>query len=133
MRRVNPYTQFVQAQMDERGWNQADLERQSGVHRAVLSRLLGDKRTRITRPPERPTIEGLAKAFGGGELIERRLWAAVARAMGLPVGSEIPVPDLRGATNGELLREVSRRLAILDEVVGRAAYGPDYPKGDDQA
>lgn len=123
---------FIQQQMDApgRGWKQADLARHSGVSPQVVSSLLAAERTTLARPPSKATIEGLAKAFGGGQLVERRLWLRVAESMGMPVGSEVVATDPSALTNDELLDEVRRRLSESPAVVVPYAATEDPRPGD---
>jgi hypothetical protein len=115
--------------MDGRTWKAADLSRRSGLSKQVISNVLDKKRTRLARPPEDSTIEGLVTAFGGGELIRRRLWLRVAESMGLPVGSEVAAADPTLLSNDELLSELSRRLASYAVDERTAAYDPNFPAG----
>lgn len=49
----------MQGQLESRGWNQADLERASGVSSAQISRIING-----TRGAEAESLRAFAKAFG---------------------------------------------------------------------
>lgn len=56
-------TRFIRGEMDERGWRNVDLEKKSTLSKQLVSKLVNDSRDRLSRLPDRATIEGLAKAF----------------------------------------------------------------------
>lgn len=108
---MHAYREFVQRQMDSRGWTQAELARASGLSPAVISRILTDDRDRLVQLPEDSTIAALARGFAGPDM-EQRLWTSVAQAMRLPVNqTEVHLTDPSLLSNEELVRELSRRLS----------------------
>ncbi|EFQ82741.1 hypothetical protein HMPREF0063_11950 [Aeromicrobium marinum DSM 15272] len=103
------FRDFLQQGLDDRTWRQADLVRESGMSRALVSKLLKDQRDVLPRPPEQATVEGIAKAF---RVPPATVWQVVARAMGLPTEA-LPtiVHELKDATDHELLDEISQRMS----------------------
>ena len=102
----NALADWVQAQLDERGWTQADLMRASGLKRAHISNLLGTEGL-IRRMPQDFTIDGLARAFNTSR---RHVLTIVAEAMGLPTET-VTIADAARLTDEDLLRELAKRLA----------------------
>lgn len=107
---MHELARYVQGLMDQAGWRQADLARASGVSKEVVSNLLDKRRDGMTRPPAPETIAGIARAFPG-RTNEQMLWLRVAQSMGLPVGTEVTVPDPDALTDQQLLDVLARRLA----------------------
>lgn len=52
--------QRIQRMLNDRNWFGADLERESGVHRNTIGRILRG----VTQTPDDGTVDMLAKAFG---------------------------------------------------------------------
>lgn len=98
---------FIQEQMDARLMTQADLVRRSGLHRSHVSKLVNDRRSRLSQLPAKDTIEGLARAFRvtPGVILSKAVEA-------LDIGFEAKdfVYGLSEATDEELLGEIAQRL-----------------------
>jgi transcriptional regulator with XRE-family HTH domain/predicted GIY-YIG superfamily endonuclease len=60
----HPYRSLIQKELAARCWRQSDLARASGLHRALISKILADRRPRLGQMPDDATIQGIAKGFG---------------------------------------------------------------------
>lgn len=98
---------FLEDGVRRRRWNQADLARESGISKQVVSNLLGDERPTLDRLPQDKTIDGIARAL---EVDRSVVLAVIAQAMGLPVSEPTVVYDPSGVGDADLLRELARRL-----------------------
>ncbi|MEV7973300.1 helix-turn-helix transcriptional regulator [Cellulomonas sp. NPDC089187] len=105
--------QYVQGEMDRRGWKPVELAKRSGVSKQVLSNLLNDDRDELRMLPARDTIDGLAAAFSVDRDV---LLGVVGEAMGIPVGRTVVVYDASRVPDDELLRELAHRLAAREAV-----------------
>lgn len=102
------------------GWNQADLARESGLSKQVVSKLLREDRAPVARLLQDKTVEGLARALRVDSGVVR---AAIAEEMGLP-GAEVQVVyDARGVADEDLVRELARRLKVVAGAAGSAGPG----------
>lgn len=52
------FSEWLQAEMDKRGWSQSDLARYADLNRAVINKLLNGK-----SHPQPPTLESISRAF----------------------------------------------------------------------
>jgi transcriptional regulator with XRE-family HTH domain len=59
---METFAEWLQREMDRRGWDQAETARKAGVTRATINRALSE-----TRRPGTRTCMGIAKAFGVDE------------------------------------------------------------------
>lgn len=104
---MHAFREFIQDQMDARGWNQAELSRRSGLSSQLVSKLLNDERDRLSGMPRIETVEGLARAFGTAP-------DAVAKQAALAYGVAGAQPDdhvqARELSNEELVHELTQRL-----------------------
>jgi transcriptional regulator with XRE-family HTH domain len=98
---------FIEQQMTARKWRQRDVVSSSGLSRALVSKYAADERDRLTRLPERATLEGFAKAFNVP--IDVLIGKAV-EALGLGYTSGDFINSVATATHRELLDEIERRL-----------------------
>ncbi|CAM3312026.1 helix-turn-helix domain-containing protein [Tsukamurella hominis] len=106
--RFHPLRQFLQAQLDLRGWRQADLARRSGLSTTVLSRILKDGRPHLRRLPDASTLDALAAGLGMPIEVVR---TAAARSLVDHAGDGEPVTiELTDSSVDELLAEIRRRL-----------------------
>lgn len=101
--------QFIQEQMDARGWRPADLVRASGLSKQLVSNHLNDDREVLAQRPSKATVTGYARAF---KVSEDVVLSKVAAAMGVPIGDLQPVVfSVSDASDAELLAELARRLS----------------------
>lgn len=52
------FSEWLQAEMDKRGWSQSDLARNADLNRAVINKLLNGK-----SHPQHPTLEAISRAL----------------------------------------------------------------------
>ena len=52
------FSEWLQAEMDKRGWSQSDLARSADLNRAVINKLLNGK-----SHPQPATLEAISRAF----------------------------------------------------------------------
>lgn len=52
------FSEWLQAEMDRRGWSQSDCARSASLNRAVINKLLNGK-----SKPQPPTLAAIARAF----------------------------------------------------------------------
>jgi transcriptional regulator with XRE-family HTH domain len=52
------FSEWLQAEMDKRGWSQSDLARSADLNRAVINKLLNGK-----SHPQPPTLEAISRAL----------------------------------------------------------------------
>lgn len=100
--------QYVQGEMDRRGWKPVDLAKRSGVSKQVLSNLLNDDRDELRMLPSRETVDGLAVALSVDRDV---LLGVIGEAMGIPVGRTVVVYDASRVSDEDLLHELAQRLA----------------------
>lgn len=106
---MHEYRRFIQAELDARGWRQADLVRSSGLSRQLISNILRDDRPALGQMPEESTITSLAKGFGISADVVRR---AASRALAGYSDSGEPLRvDLASVSDAALVAELHRRLA----------------------
>jgi transcriptional regulator with XRE-family HTH domain len=98
---------FIRQQMDERRLRNADVEKLSGLSRQLVSTYAKDKREKLTRLPERSTVEGFARAFG---VSPDFLLGKAIEALDLGYTSGDFVNSVSTATDRELLDQIERRL-----------------------
>lgn len=98
---------FIRERTDEKGWRNADLVRESGLSRQVVSKHLNDEREVIARLPDKATLEGFAKAFGVP--VDFLIGKAV-ESLGLGYTSGDFVNSVATVHDRELLAELRRRL-----------------------
>lgn len=103
---MNSLGQYVQRQMDGRGWSATDLMQHAGLSRAELDVILG---LELDAMPSAETLLRLADAVGEPY---RGVVLRAAQACGLSVGNcdSDRSPTLREASDDELLRELRRRV-----------------------
>lgn len=103
---------FISKRMDDRGLRQRDVVSQSGLSRALVSKYASDDRDKLTRLPDKATLEGFAKALGvsSGFLLGK---AIEALDIGYTAGDFIN--SVGTASDQELLDEVRRRLTERGE------------------
>ena len=104
---TNTLAAFLRERMDERGLRNRDVEQASGLSRQVVSKWVSDRRERLTRLPERSTLEGLARALGVPTSV---LLGKAVEALGLGYTSGDFVNGVRSASDDELLDEMRQRL-----------------------
>ena len=99
---------FIEQQMEDNGWTQSDLVRQSGLSKQHLSKMLNDDRERLTRLPSEDTLLGLAQGLRVPLTV---VVLRAAQACGVPVDvTEVEVGSARALTTDQLLSEVRRRI-----------------------
>jgi len=54
------FGEWLEAELKERGWRQADLARAAGLYRQTINRVVRDERQR----PDDETLQAIAKALG---------------------------------------------------------------------
>lgn len=109
--------EYIQSQLDSRGWVAADLAKHSGISKQVLSGMLTDTRPTIDRMPLDSTVSGLARAFGVDRDV---ILAKVGEAMGLPTSRTVVVYEASRVPNDVLVQELRRRLR--EDVMGNAEH-----------
>lgn len=121
------FAQFIQERMDERGLRQKDLVERSGMSRALVSKWVTDDREKLTRLPEKETVDRLAKALSVSP--EFMLGKAV-ESLGLGYTSGDFINSVATASDDELLREIGQRLTERgEERADRSAPNkPDDPE-----
>lgn len=98
---------FIRERTDDNRWRNADLVRESGLSRQVVSKYLNDKRETITKLPEKATMEGFAKAFGVS--VDFLIGKGI-ESLGLGYTSGDFVNSVATARDQDLLAEIGRRL-----------------------
>lgn len=118
---------FLRTRMDERGLRNRDVEQLSGLSRQLVSKYVSDTRDKLTRLPEKTTLEGLARAVG---VSTEFLLSKAVEALGLGYTAGDFVNDLASATDAELFEELARRTfqstldrSALEEVVAESPDG----------
>lgn len=104
---MHAFREFIQDQMDARGWNQAELSRRSGLSSQQISKLLNDERDRLSGMPRIDTVEGLARAFG---ITPDAVAKQAAQAYGVPGAQPDDHVQARELSNEELVHELTQRL-----------------------
>lgn len=115
---MHAFRDYIQTQMDARGWTRTDLKNRSGLSRQQLGRLLTDDRDRLPERPEADTVAALANAFTVSIDV---LWLKVAEAMGLPT-HEVRIADVELVPDEALIAEIRSRLRSR-RIAGAAAAG----------
>ena len=99
---------FIEQQLEDNGWTQSDLVRQSGLSKQHLSKMLNDDRDKLARLPSEDTLLGLAK---GLRVPLNTVVLRAAQACGVPVDvTEVEVSSARALSTDQLLAEVRRRI-----------------------
>lgn len=98
---------FIQERMLAKKWRQRDVVAASGLSRALVSKYAADDREKLTRLPERETLEGFAKALGVP--IDVLIGKAV-EALDLGYTSGDFINSVATAHYRDLLDEIGRRL-----------------------
>lgn len=105
---MHPYQQFIQDQLDARGWRQSDLARRSGLSRQLISQTLSDTRPHLGRMPDSGTIEKLATGF---EVSIETVRTAAARSLVDYSDDGTPLTiGLEQIPTEALLAEIGRRI-----------------------
>jgi transcriptional regulator with XRE-family HTH domain len=105
---VHEYRQFIQAELDQRGWKPAELERRSGLSRQAIWKILHDKREMLGRMPDQTTMDKIALGFG---IPVERVKTAAARSLARYEDGGTPlVADLTKVSIEAILNELRRRL-----------------------
>lgn len=99
---------FITEQMDAKKLRQRDVVSASGLSRALVSKYAADNRERLTRLPERDTLDGFAKALHVP--IDVLIGKAI-EALDLGYVSGDFINGVATADDRELLDEIERRLA----------------------
>lgn len=102
---VPMFRQFIQAEMDARGWDRPTLERVSGLSRSHVQKLL--TANKLGRMPDEKTLQGLAHAFGSYEKV--RMAASRALRGYEDTGSPLHT-DLASVHIDALLLEIRSRV-----------------------
>lgn len=110
----NHFAQWVQDQLDMRGWRQADLARASGLSSSLISQILADHRKGLHHPPAESTIQGLAKAFN---VTRDEVLIQAGKALGIPTGAVVST-DPRNITDEALIGEFVRRFNQYRDAAG---------------
>lgn len=110
---MHEYKRFIQEQMDQRGWRQADLVRASGLSRANVSRILKDDRPRLGQMPDESTLVALARAFAVS--VETVRTAAARALRGYVDDGAALSADLSSVSIDALLEEVRRRVVHANQ------------------
>lgn len=107
---MHAYRKLIDQEMAARNWDRQDLEREAGLSRAQVHRLVSDDRSRLPQPPHAETVQALAKAF---RLTDESVWSAVAEAMGLPRSAAPSIThEVKAVSNEELVKELANRLGL---------------------
>jgi transcriptional regulator with XRE-family HTH domain len=115
---MHEYRRFIQAELDARGWEPADLVRRSGLRRQLVWKILHDERDALGQMPDEATLEKLATGFG---VKVERVRTAAARSLarysddGQPIGTSLADVDV-----DVLLAEVRRRILAGTSSTGGA-------------
>lgn len=110
---MHEFRRFIQAELDARGWIQADLVRRSGLSRAHVSKLVNDPRPALGQMPDESTLEGLAQGFGVNVDVVR---TAASRALAGYVDGGDPITvELEDVSTDALLHELRRRIEATEE------------------
>lgn len=114
---MHEFKQFIQKELDARGWRQADLVRASGLSRSLVSKLLRDDRNYLGQMPDEATLEGIAKGFAVPVDVVR---TAASRALAGYSDEGHPLQvDLTVVSTDALLQEVRRRIESTGASDGR--------------
>jgi len=100
------FAQWLQSQLDERGWNLADLARHTGIRYPTIYSYANGSRVPDKRPASQENLDAIASALGVPA-------ATVRDAAGLvdPNRSEEERAQLKWAALGRDLSEEDRRTA----------------------
>jgi len=96
------FAKWLQSQMKQIGWNQAELSRRAGVSNQSISLVLSGQR------PGQKVIEGLARALSEHGITQVEIAERAGRLP--PMGNLLPA-----------VSDFNRRLLDLDDVTRRAA------------
>lgn len=109
---------FIEQQLEDNGWTQSDLVRQSGLSKQHLSKMLNDDRDKLARLPTEETLLGLAQ---GLRVPLNAVVLRAAQACGVPVDvTEVEVSSARALSTDQLLAEVRRRIRVVEASDGTA-------------
>ncbi len=107
---MHAYRKLIDQELADRKWDRQDLQREAGLSRAQVHRLVTDDRDRLPQPPHAETVQALAKAF---HLSDESVWSAVAEAMGLPRSAAPSIThEVKAVSNEELVKELANRLGL---------------------
>jgi transcriptional regulator with XRE-family HTH domain len=115
---VHELRQFVQTELDARGWKPAKLAAIGGMHRQTIYKILGDEREHLGQMPDETTLEGIANGFN---IPVERVRIAAARSLvnyqddGTPINT-----DLSDVSLDVLFEEIRRRVNENRERYGMA-------------
>lgn len=105
---MNALRRFIEQQLEDNGWTQSDLVRQSGLSKQHLSKMLNDERDKLARLPTEETLLGLSK---GLRVPLNTVVLRAAQACGVPVDvTEVEVSSAKALSTDQLLAEVRRRI-----------------------
>lgn len=104
---AHAFASFIRDRMDERGLRNRDVAMASGLSRQLVSKYATDERTKLTRLPEKETVDGFARALN---VSADFLLGKAVEALDLGYSSGDFVNSVTTATNNELLEEIGRRL-----------------------
>lgn len=105
---MHEYRRFIQHELDARGWRQADLVRESGLSRQLVSSILRDNRDHLGQMPDAETIQAIATGFG---VPQERVRVAAARSLAdyIDDGAALTI-TLGDVSTDALLNEIKRRI-----------------------
>lgn len=109
---AHAFAAFIRDQMDERKLKQADLVKSSGLSRQLVSKYANDSRAKLTRLPEKETVEGFAKAF---RVSPEFLLGKAIESLDLGYTSGDFVNSVSTASDAELLEVIAQRLSERGE------------------
>lgn len=127
---------FIRQRMDEQGLRNRDIVSKTSLSRQHVSKVVNDERERLTRLPEKATIDEFARALG---VSSEFLLAKAIESLGLGYTSGDFINGVTTASNAELLREIESRLesrggevhAIRTAPIQEPEAGPaDQPAAD---
>lgn len=104
---MHAYRQFIQEQLDARGWKPAELARRAGMHRQLVWKILNDDREHIGQIPDTATMEAIAHGFS---IPVDHVRIAAARSLAGYTDDGRPIAtDVRELSTDVLLEELRRR------------------------
>ena len=122
---MHAFGRFIQAELDARGWRQAELVRKSGLQRQHLSKLLNDRRDYLGQMPDEHTLTRIAAGF---ELPVATVRAAAARALvGYEDSGESLTFELTDVSTDALLNEIRRRIDANTSAAPQTPPEPGTP------
>lgn len=124
---AHAFASFIREQMDVRKLRNRDVVRDSGLSRQLVSKYANDTRDRLTRLPEKETLDGFAKALHASP--EFLLGKAI-ESLGLGYTSGDFVNSVLTATDAELLEEIGQRLQKRGEAHADRAAANKTPEAE---